>query len=153
MKNRVNVISILVLLITSACGTREAKPIAYGEAACHFCKMTIVDAIHGAEVITDKGRIYTFDALECMIHYMKDVETDQDFRLFTNYYESPGELLPVSEATFLISENLPSPMGANLTAFKDSAMARRIQTEQSGSLYSWKELWRRAAENENALIP
>ena len=45
-----------------------------------------------------------------------------------------------TKATFLISENVPSPMGAFLSAFKNKVDAEKIQSEKGGELYSWEKL-------------
>lgn len=129
----------LALIICSACN-KKPKPIDYGNDGCHFCKMTIVDKIHGSELITDKGKIFRFDATECMLNYISD---NQDLRIgsvLTNYYEAPTELIIVQEATYLISENLPSPMGANLTAFSTQEGAEEIRSIKGGKLYTWESL-------------
>lgn len=133
----------IVLLILgvylSSCSTNP-QPIDYGSDACHFCQMTIVDKIHGAELVSDKGKIFKFDAAECLIRHKNKVESIEGYQLLTNYFESPMELFPMKDGTFLISENLPSPMGAFLTVFKTKEAAIRLQKEKGGKLYSWVEL-------------
>ena len=134
------VIGVLIILVISSCNTGP-QTIDYGNDGCHFCKMTIVDKIHGAELITDKGKLFKFDATECMVYYLfeyKGVELGSN--LMTNYYESPTEFINVKEATFLISKNLPSPMGANLTAFKTKEGAEKVLLEKGGKLYNFKSL-------------
>ena len=102
--------------------------------------MTLVDKIHGSELVTDKGKVFKFDAVECMVNYLMDNSEMKTSLLLTNYYEEPTELISVFDATFLISENLPSPMRANLTAFKTAQKANEILLAKSGKLYTWEEL-------------
>lgn len=116
------------------------KPIDYGKEPCHFCKMTIVDKVHGAELVTDKGKVYKFDAAECMIEFLKDFDNAIVELYLTNHYSQPETLINATEAVFLISENLPSPMGANLTAFQTRKEAESVQKEKGGTLYSWNQL-------------
>lgn len=130
----------IILLLLSGCNSGAPRPINYGEDPCHYCKMTVVDPIHGAELITAKGRIYTFDALECLINYTKDTGVEAGDRALTNVFEDPGALVDVEQAVFLISKNLPSPMGANLTAFKTMKEAEAAQKEKSGIIYTWEAL-------------
>ena len=52
----------------------------------------------------------------------------------------PEVLIDATQATFLISENIPSPMGAFLSAFKDKTDAEKVQKEKKGTLYSWSSL-------------
>ncbi len=117
---------LLCMLVIVGC-SNSPKPIDYGNDGCHYCKMTIVDKIHGAELITDKGKVFKFDATECMLNYVADGSEAEVGSFLTNHYESPTALISATEATFLISENLPSPMGAYLTAFEDVAQAENVK--------------------------
>lgn len=129
---------VLAVFLTS-CNTGP-KPIDYGSDGCHYCKMTIVDKIHGAEIVTKKGKVFKFDATECMLNYAQDNLDTEIGSFYTNHYESPTDLIAASEATFLISEALPSPMNGNITAFKTKNTAEKVQAEIGGTLYTWKEL-------------
>lgn len=132
-------LAFLLPFILSACNT-GSRPIDYGNDGCQYCKMTIVDKIHGAQLVTAKGKVFNFDATECMINYMKDDTELQIGSALTNFYESPTVLITTEEATFLISKNLPSPMGANLTAFQGKSTAEEMQTAKGGNLYDWEAL-------------
>lgn len=132
-------IKLLSLILIAACNNGP-QPINYGHDGCHYCKMTIVDKIHGAELITAKGKIYKFDAAECMINYIANDNPFEIGSLLCNYYEKPTDFITTEEATFLISPNLPSPMGAYLTAFKSKAAADEVLAEKGGTLYTWQEL-------------
>lgn len=138
---KIEILGIIFILLFSVSGCNHGpKPIEYGSDACHYCSMTIVDKIHGAEIITDKGKVFKFDASECMVNYLEANKEVQLGQMLTNYFEAPTEFMPTQEATFLISENLPSPMGANLTAFKTKVSAEKFQFEKGGNLYTWEEL-------------
>lgn len=132
--------SILFIGLLSSSCSKNPQPIDYGKDACYYCQMTIVDKIHGAELVTDKGKVYKFDAAECLIRYKNDLESIEEYQLLTNYFESPGDFISLEDATFLISEKLPSPMGAYLTAFKTKDAAVQLKKEKSGTVYNWKEL-------------
>ena len=116
------------------------KPIEYGQDGCHFCKMTIVDKIHAAEVVTNKGKVYKFDATECMIHFMDEFDTTTIALYLSNNFTNPEELIDATKATFLISKNVPSPMGAFLSAFKNKEDALKLQAEKDGEVYNWESL-------------
>jgi copper chaperone NosL len=103
--------------------------------------MTIVDMQHAAEVVTTKGRAYKFDAVECQIHYLQEnQDTEFAFMLVNDFSKTTGELTPVAECTFLISPNISSPMGANLSAFTEAATAQEFQQTKGGQLYTWEEV-------------
>lgn len=130
---------VLGFIIITSC-SNGPKPIDYGNDGCHYCKMTIVDKIHGAELITNTGKIFKFDATECMLNYMSDGHETEVARYLTNHYENPMVLISANDATFLVSHNLPSPMGAYLTAFESQAEAEKVQADIGGELYSWEAL-------------
>jgi copper chaperone NosL len=130
---------LVLLLILSSCNV-SPKPIDYGSDGCHFCKMTIVDKLHAAEVVTKKGKVYKFDATECMINFMDEFETTEIKLYLSNDYAEPEALIDATKATFLISEKVPSPMGAFLSAFKNKTDAENVQSSKGGELYNWEAL-------------
>ena len=136
-------LNIIFLLITATIFTScsvEPVPIEYGQDACHFCKMNIVDRQHAAEIVTKKGRAFKYDAIECMMQDRKNwEETDIAFYMMTDY-SVPGNLVDATKAFYLISENIPSPMGANLSGFESKENAEQTQQEQTGELLTWAEL-------------
>ena len=132
---------LLLFTIILLLGCQVApKPIEYGSDGCHYCKMTIVDKLHAAEVVTKKGKIYKFDATECMVHFMDEFDTSQISLYLSNNYNEAEELIDATSATFLISKNVPSPMGANLSAFKTKNEAENLMNEKGGKTYTWEEL-------------
>lgn len=130
---------VAILLLLAGCNA-SPQPIDYGNDGCHFCKMTIVDKVHAAEVVTKKGKVYKFDATECMVNFMKAFDTSEIKLYLSNNYTQPEALIDATKATFLISENIPSPMGAFLSAFKHRTDAENFQKDKSGVLYNWNEL-------------
>jgi len=140
MKTLKNYAICALLLIFVGCNV-SPKPIVYGQDGCHFCQMTIVDKVHAAEIVTKKGKVYKFDATECMINFLKDFDNSAEVKLFlSNNYTEPEVLIDATRATFLISENIPSPMGAFLSAFKSKDDALIVLDKKGGALYSWNEL-------------
>ncbi|MDH5475309.1 MAG: nitrous oxide reductase accessory protein NosL [Cyclobacteriaceae bacterium] len=118
----------------------ELEKINYGKEACHFCKMTIVDQQHAAEAVTTKGKVFKYDAVECMINDLKQKKEVEMALLFVNDYSTPGKLIDVQTTTFLISEKIKSPMGANLSAFGSNEEAQKMVDTSGGSLYNWEEV-------------
>ena len=102
--------------------------------------MTIVDKIHAAEIVTKKGKVYKFDATECMVNFSKEFDTNEIALYLSNDYMRPEVLTDATQATFLISENVPSPMGANLSAFSNQSDAEKVQSDKGGDLYKWNQL-------------
>jgi len=140
MRKFITLVSLILALLTTFSCSHSPQAIDYGNDGCHYCKMTIVDKIHGAELITDKGKVFKFDATECMLNYVAEDNEVERSRFLTNHYDAPTDLISASEATYLISENLPSPMGAYLTAFENATSAEKIKAKKGGELYTWEAL-------------
>ncbi len=132
-------ILFLLILVMSACSAGP-QPISYGEDACNFCKMTIVDQQHSAEAVTLKGKVYKFDAIECLVHYVSPLDESTFSHLLVANYDQPGTLIDAKSSSYLISPNLPSPMGAFLNAFDDANRSAAMQTSMTGELHSWESL-------------
>ncbi len=129
----------LMLVLLAGCQVKP-EPIAYGSDACHFCRMTIVDQQHGAEMVTRKGKVFKFDAVECLLNHLKEVD-DQTVALYlVNTYTQPGELKDATGAAYLVSEAIPSPMGDFLTAFEKEMDALDAVEKHGGDVYSWAEI-------------
>lgn len=132
-------IYILPLLLIFSCNITPQE-INYGEDACHFCRMTIVDKHHAAEIVTKKGKAFKFDASECMINHLTAIDTTTIGLFLITDFNNPGELIDAKKATFIISKNIPSPMGGFLSGVASKEEAEALQKEQQGNLYSWNEL-------------
>ncbi|MCB0654435.1 MAG: nitrous oxide reductase accessory protein NosL [Saprospiraceae bacterium] len=130
--------SILTFFVSS-CAV-EPVPIGYGKDACHFCKMTIVDNQHAAEIVTKKGKAFKYDAIECMMQSRFDWQEAEIGLFLLADYATPGKLVDATKATFLISESLPSPMGGNLSGFENESEAREILQENGGEIIPWEQL-------------
>lgn len=127
------------LVLLEGCKVKP-EPIAYGSDACHFCRMTIVDQQHGAEMVTRKGKVFKFDAAECLLNHLREVD-DQSVALYlVNTYTQPGDLNDATGATYLVSKGIPSPMGEFLTAFENETDALDAAEKHGGTLYSWTEI-------------
>lgn len=129
---------ILAVLLTSC--NISPEPINYGSDACHYCSMTIVDRQHAAQFVTKKGRPYKFDSIECMMNHLQEIDAIETALLRVNAYGNPGELIDATKATYLISREIPSPMGEFLSAFDSKGNAEQAQKKHGGELFTWQEL-------------
>lgn len=124
-------ISISTLVVS--CKPKVQK-IEYGTDVCHYCKMTIVEKTHAAEVVTKKGRAQKYDAIECMLNEMKEEGSDKIALFLVTDYTKPTVLVDATKATFLISKEIKSPMGANLSAFSN----KKDGEKYTGNIYDWE---------------
>tara|TARA_R110002020_G_scaffold135568_2_gene302752 strand:- start:7485 stop:7922 length:438 start_codon:yes stop_codon:yes gene_type:complete len=125
--------------IATGCSVRP-RPIEYGHVPCHFCRMTIVDKQHAAQLVNKKGKVFNFDAIECMMNRLKDEDEPSMALYMVNDFDQPGTLVDATKATYLISESIPSPMGAFLSAFSDGEKAQNVRDTNDGELLSWNQL-------------
>lgn len=133
--------SILFALILFASCQPGPKPIEFGFDACHYCKMTIVDSKHAAEYVTEKGKVFKFDAIECMLMDMaqKDESRKVAMKLVCTM-DFPGELKTAETCTYLISTALPSPMGGFLSAFENENRANSATDLPDDQILNWSKL-------------
>ena len=110
--------------------------------------MTVMDPQHAAELVTFKGKVYKFDAIECMVNYLKNQEYSDFAHLLVHDYFKPSEWVDVNTCTFIISEAIPSPMGAYLSALSTLEKAEELQMTKGGQLFEWSELREKIVKNE-----
>lgn len=131
---KINYLFLIVLLLIGC--IISPKEIEYGKDACSFCKMMIVDTKFASEIVTNKGRAFKYDAIECMLYDIKEKrEKNLAYILVTDYNE-PKKLIDATKATFLINQNIKSPMGANLSAYISKEKGQLNGTE----LYDWNAI-------------
>nr|WP_314750910.1 nitrous oxide reductase accessory protein NosL [uncultured Capnocytophaga sp.] len=120
-------------LLAVACSPK-AEPIDYGKEECAFCKMTIVSPQFASEVVTQKSKAFKYDAIECMLQAPQ--EDKIALHLVCDYLHE-NTLIDATKATYLISKEIQSPMGAHLAAFASKDEAQKVQAEKGGDLYDW----------------
>jgi len=133
-------IVVLVLLFLVACQTNPEAINRNGQDQCAACKMMISDYQFATELVTSKGRVYKFDAIECLVPYLNE-QADVAFNhmLVTDYY-SPTDLIDATAAVYLQSPEIDSPMGGHLAAFSSMEDAEKAQQEYSVTIYQWDAL-------------
>lgn len=147
-----NLIALMVIIISLWGCKIEKKPISFGNDACSFCKMLIVDVSYGAEVITNKGKVYKYDASECMIREICQEEKFKQVQIHSIYvidFLNPGTLVDAQTAGFLFSEQLPSPMGAFLSGFESIDHAKTKQEEMGGEVFDLQAVKDHIFKNNN----
>ncbi|EPG74853.1 putative accessory protein NosL [Leptospira fainei serovar Hurstbridge str. BUT 6] len=95
--------------------------------------MSIVDFRFHAQFLTQKGRRYYFDSIECLQSYIR--ENHPAIRsVWVSDFESPGKMLLESNAVFVQSESIHSPMGKGIGAFRSIERAKSFLTSHTGIL-------------------
>jgi copper chaperone NosL len=132
-------ITFIFIVLSFSC-KREMRAISYGKDNCEQCRMTIIDTQFGSGMLTSKGRVLTFDSGECLFRYLKAKGLNENEQYFVTDYSNPGTLINAAESSFLHSENIQSPMGGNLAAFKTQESATTAQKQFGGELLEWSKL-------------
>ncbi|MBL8016757.1 MAG: nitrous oxide reductase accessory protein NosL [Ignavibacteria bacterium] len=142
-KNRVVLLCSVfcILLMASACNT-EPEEISFGTDQCALCRMNISEVKFGAEIVTKKGKIYKYDGAECMLNALSlgNISYDDAAGFYVIDASNPKQLTNAVDASYLISEKLPSPMGANLSCYSKKTDAAAMQKQYGGELKTWNEL-------------
>ncbi|MBK6264950.1 nitrous oxide reductase accessory protein NosL [Marivirga sp. S37H4] len=135
MKYLQNLMLILIFISFQSC-TPKPEPIAFGTDHCVYCKMGIVDPKYGGELVTEKARVFKFDAVECMLPFMKENPDQKYAYILVLSYDDPAELHNVEELVFVQSEKYKSPMGGNIAAF----LSQENTMTDDGLVMTWPEL-------------
>ena len=139
--------SVFVLLLTFmgitnfACST-EPEEINFGVDQCSLCRMNISEHRFGAEIVTKKGKIFKYDAAECMLNALSlgNINYNDAAGFYVIDASNPKQLIDGVTSSYLISEKLPSPMGANLSAYSKKNDAEANQKQHGGELKTWDDL-------------
>lgn len=129
------------MLFLAGCSSGP-KPLRLGQDACDFCKMSIANKNFGAEIITNKGKVYKFDDTHCLAAFRAekiDSNTIKDVYL-VNYAE-PHNFIRATDAILVTGEDLHSPMGGNTAAFDKEAEASATQSQVKGQRITLQELF------------
>jgi len=140
MKFTISYILLVVLVVGFSACNNGPQPISYSQDACDFCRMTIVDKQHAAQIVTEKGRNYKYDAIECMVNDLKEWDHPAADQILVTDYANPGTLTNAKSVQYLISKNMPSPMGEFLSAFESPSELNKAQEQSGGETFNWEEL-------------
>lgn len=130
------------LCIQQSC-TPKAEPFKYGTDNCYTCKMGIIDRKFGSELVTKKGKVYKFDDVGCMVRLMKSgtLEQSEVSQVLVVNYEKENDLLDVNLCTFVVGQDIKSPMNFNVAAFSNSETAKNFGSQGERKIVEWKTVY------------
>lgn len=140
-KNITTVLAISLCLSLIACKV-EPEPLQFGKDGCHTCKMTLMDNKFGAEIVTSKGKIYKFDDVNCMLNFYNSgkVSAEEVSNILVVDFSKPEKLIDATNALYVKSESVRSPMASNVAAFESNEDLKEMNKEWNGIQLSWGEL-------------
>ena len=135
-----NTTAVLLVFLTFSffsCAKTEVVPIKLNVDTCDFCKMTIADGKYAAEVISEKGRVFKFDDIMCMIHYGKENANTKMAAHYVNDYTQDNVLIPAKTAFFLSEGTIQSPMRGGIIAFSSENEAKEFGIKLKAKPVTW----------------
>lgn len=140
IKAYVNFVFFLsAIVVIPSCNTTKPEPVKLNVDNCQHCKMTIADLRFAAELITNKGRVYKFDDLSCMVSYKKENNL-VDANFFVADYHQSEKFVEVEKAFFVSGGKVLSPMNGNAAAFSAKENAEKFASEKGASLTNWEQV-------------
>lgn len=129
---------MLAIAVAAACAARPRALVA-GEDSCDYCRMSISDTRFGGEVLTGKGRLHTFDSVECLVSYVAALgDSATGAEVYVADYESSA-MVPAKTARFVVGGSLHSPMGQDLVAFAPTTPDDKLAS-YGGRVLTWDEV-------------
>jgi len=144
--NYVRIIVVYFFLLLASCTNQKPEAIDFHKDSCHYCKMVITDKRFGAEIVTAKGKIYKFDALECMQNFVhnhpeKIGKNHKKYVVDTSASSKEVRLLPVEDAIYYVDPRIRSPMGRGyMTSDSDEGLRTLVGSEKAKEFIRWNEL-------------
>ncbi len=129
---------IIISLLIVSCTTKP-EPLVAGKDACVHCKMPVADTRFGSEIISDKGRIYKFDDINCMLQWSRqssNINAGSANFYVVNYFDQI-DLMNAADAVYLKSDNLRTPMNSGFAAFANKEDAEKLLKDDGGVLVDW----------------
>ncbi|MBS1921348.1 MAG: nitrous oxide reductase accessory protein NosL [Bacteroidetes bacterium] len=141
-KSAVVVATTCFILITSSCNSGP-EPIVTGKDHCDFCGMTVSDDRYGAEVVTNKGKVFKFDDAHCILSFLTKDGFDKNSvkDIYFKDFSDNHSLIKTNQAFFLKSDLLHSPMGGNIAAFSSKGSLDKVKAEFDGTVTTWSEIY------------
>lgn len=104
--------------------------------------MLITDNKYGAEIVSDKGKTYKFDSIECLIGFalMKNLLDGETQSLLVSDFSNPGNFTDARNAYYVQNNNFRSPMGLNVSAFADKNKSDKFISENGGQNIGWLDV-------------
>ncbi len=128
------------LLFLQACTATKPSPIDYGKDQCASCKMSITDSRFAAEAVTQKGKTYKFDSIECM-HDFKKSANDPKLSLYVTDSANQGRLIRAEKAYFVKASQIHAPMGEPVLAAETLESIQKIKTDTGApAILEWKDV-------------
>jgi copper chaperone NosL len=142
MKNRIPLLVLVLLLaiVAGACAKAEASgppDIKYGRDICVQCGMIVSEAKFAAAYTTPGGTKLSFDDVGDLLLYQRSESDPIDPNEAWVHDYVTEEWVPVSDAFFVPTLSVATPMGHSIISFADEASARAFASDVDGEVLRW----------------
>lgn len=133
-------ITLSGLLVVFSC-SQKPKPVHLHQDEGAFCKMRISDLRFDAQIVTEKGKAFKFDAIECAADYWVENRNDlKGAKIWVSDFQDPKEFISHDEAIFIKSRGIQSPMGESLLAVSSTKKAKEHLAQYDGKQVTWNTI-------------
>lgn len=139
MTRRTFLLVLCAFGVTGCQGSQEqTPPIRYGRDRCDQCGMIISEARFAAAYLTRHGQWRFFDDLGDMLAYHS--AHGEDVAVFWVHDYETDRWLKATEAFFVKSSELPTPMGHGIVAVGSRERAEELASRVQGQVLTFTEL-------------
>ncbi len=131
---------LLCALSMLACGS-SPRELVRGEDTCRYCRMTIDDVRFGALVETSRGKLETFDSIECLASFVAALPaTEAPRAVWVADFDHAGRWLRADSALYVQHGRIASPMGRELLAVDGTRARAEVTQQHGGTVLTWREV-------------
>ena len=120
--------------------------ISYGVDTCAHCKMIISDARFAGAWRDNDGKAARFDDIGCMVEMYRAAPPAEGAGFWVHSYLDET-LLAASDATFVVSDAVPTPMAYGIVAVRSRPEADALVAQFGGETKTWTALLTQAVPN------
>jgi hypothetical protein len=133
MTRRAAIVAVVTLAAGAGCGVKADGPphIEVDRTPCAHCGMLISETMFAAAFRAPGTEARAFDDIGCLVASAKR-EADPGGLRFWFHDATTGAWISGTDATFVKSERLRTPMNGGLVAYRDLPDARRAAAEYRG---------------------
>ena len=135
---------VIWIFVLTTLGCQDKAPmtphIRYGEETCDRCGMIISEQRFASAYRTDENVMRKFDSLGCAVLHQSEENVSAEQFWTYDYYESTW--LETTQAFFVESSDLLTPMGYGIVAVKTKHEAETLAQETKGQILEFSQLRR-----------
>ena len=132
-----SVLTAIILVLN--CLQDKPAVLTSGEYPCHFCRMNITDLRFNAQFLSEKGKHFHCDSLECVLHWSSEENIGTGSMWVADFFKK-NNYLRIADAFYLQSNHLLSPMSANVSAYASKNERDKNMSEFTGQALAYAQM-------------